>query len=97
MDDFSFSINNPKKIIVVVKMDLVVSVVEYSPYRIPSLWPDVSFTLHYQFTRRILHNVERMSTGFGNELDLSPSYEIGQGGTKVVFVPFTLKKISGCF
>lgn len=44
---------------------------------IPSLWPDVSFTLHYQFTRRILHNVERMSTGFGNELDLSPSYEIG--------------------
>lgn len=44
---------------------------------IPGLWPDVPFTLHYQFTRRILHNVERMSTGFGNELDLSSSYEIG--------------------
>lgn len=87
-------------------MDLVVSVVEYSPYRwkqqqkeylmlkwmscimvvknlnevfltIPGLWPDVPFTLHYQFTRRILHNVERMSTGLGNELDLSSSYKIG--------------------
>lgn len=44
---------------------------------IPGLWPDVPFTLHYQFTRRILHNVERMSTGLGNELDLSSSYEIG--------------------
>lgn len=32
MDDFSFFINNFQKIIVVVKMDLVVFVVEYSLY-----------------------------------------------------------------
>lgn len=32
MDDFSFFINNFQKVIVVVKMDLVVFVVEYSLY-----------------------------------------------------------------